>query len=387
MADASSNQRPAMLSGKRAAFAVVAIYVVFAAVWIAVGDLLLLQLTTDLETYRNWQSYKGWLFVIATSGLLWWLLYQFIELTKDWETAIERHWERLRHVFDSVATPVAITDAEGYFTYVNPAYCEMFLYSSDELLGKHASGVGLSGELPERSPEGTLAYVRQTKSAWRGDALRVDKHGRVIPVLLSVSPLITNRKLYGFLAELIDLRTVASGPLALSGLAATLHKLAITDGFDEVGRLAVADAVALSGGDAGLAVFGIEETLVETRWPIGIPEDAVPPRFRLGSGLIATTIARGKSQFVEEASATSATLPSALAEHFQSVLCVPIASDDEPIGALIVASSQRAYAFAEPHARMLEAIAAQIRVARRREGFRWAHPLPPRNSDESSRYA
>jgi len=52
-----------------------------------------------------------------------------------------RKWEesemRFRNIIEKTPVGMCITDAEGYYQYVNDAYCKIFSYSDEYLLGKH----------------------------------------------------------------------------------------------------------------------------------------------------------------------------------------------------------------------------------------------------------
>ncbi|HXZ03685.1 MAG TPA: PAS domain S-box protein, partial [Ktedonobacteraceae bacterium] len=47
--------------------------------------------------------------------------------------------EQYRSIFESTYDAINIIDLDGYFIEVNPAFCRMFGYTREELLGKHAS--------------------------------------------------------------------------------------------------------------------------------------------------------------------------------------------------------------------------------------------------------
>ena len=51
-----------------------ALYWVLGAAWVAAGDLLLAYCVTEPQQLAYWQTLKGWLYVLLTGALAWWLL-------------------------------------------------------------------------------------------------------------------------------------------------------------------------------------------------------------------------------------------------------------------------------------------------------------------------
>lgn len=71
------------------------IYAVFGGLWIVLSDRLLGLMVTDLETYATIQTYKGWLYILITAGLVYHLslyhLKKAIELQQEAELGEERY--------------------------------------------------------------------------------------------------------------------------------------------------------------------------------------------------------------------------------------------------------------------------------------------------------
>ena len=51
-----------------------AIYLALGVAWVALGDALLTYFVTDPQQLARWQTLKGWLYVLLTGALAWWLL-------------------------------------------------------------------------------------------------------------------------------------------------------------------------------------------------------------------------------------------------------------------------------------------------------------------------
>lgn len=53
------------------------------------------------------------------------------------QRTIQESTERLSNIMESAPAGICITNKDGIFEYVNPAYCEFYGYEKDELLGNH----------------------------------------------------------------------------------------------------------------------------------------------------------------------------------------------------------------------------------------------------------
>lgn len=80
---------------------------------------------------------------------------------------------------------ISITDLNGNFIYVNPAFSKIYGYNQTEILGKNTNiirPIGFDSELSKEIHDATL------KGGWKGELLNVRKDGTVFPIFLSTSP-------------------------------------------------------------------------------------------------------------------------------------------------------------------------------------------------------
>lgn len=63
----------------------------------------------------------------------------FIDITKSINTleTLKQSTRRFYAIFDATPAGICITDENGYFEAVNPAYCRIYRYEKEELIGKH----------------------------------------------------------------------------------------------------------------------------------------------------------------------------------------------------------------------------------------------------------
>lgn len=94
------------------AFRVALIYALFSALWILFSDQLLLLLVVDPRVMTRIQMAKGWIFVLATSLLIYGLLLREISRVIQAERALSGKERDYREVFNATNEGIVIHDAE-----------------------------------------------------------------------------------------------------------------------------------------------------------------------------------------------------------------------------------------------------------------------------------
>lgn len=142
-------------------------------------------------------------------------------LARAMRYAIERKRaeERLRlaaQVFESTLEGIVITDAEHAVVSVNPAFCSMTGYDSDEVVGKHLHLIwGNMADAPHANQD--------TSNGWRGESFLRRKSGERFPVWMSITDVL------GLAKEVSHRVTVFAEITALKQTEARLHFLANHD--------------------------------------------------------------------------------------------------------------------------------------------------------------
>ena len=153
---ASLASRPASLRG--AFLRVVCPYAGFAALWILLSDLLVGAWFTNPAMIVHWSIIKGWLFVLATSLLLFGLLARELRIRQRTESVLRTNETQLRRILDNMQDAYVQTDTTGRFVMVSPAAVRMYGYASaDELIGQ--SSAMLYANNADR--ESVLAEIQQ----------------------------------------------------------------------------------------------------------------------------------------------------------------------------------------------------------------------------------
>lgn len=101
----------------------------------------------------------------------------------DWELRIFR-----RSFLDS-SDAIMITDAEGKLIDVNPAFEHLYGYSRREVLGKTPRILRSESSSPELYKVMWRDILNPRKGFWKGEIINHCKDGRLVPVLLSITPI------------------------------------------------------------------------------------------------------------------------------------------------------------------------------------------------------
>jgi len=152
-------------NARLAALRIVGIYAFFAAIWILVSDNILGWLVTDHDTMTQVAIFKGWLFVLLTSLILYKLIFSDnLKLAKA-TALLQRSEERFHTIYDSLNDAIFIHDAEtGHVLDVNETACRIYGYDREELLNKGLQQVG-TGETPYTETEALVWIHRCAEGA------------------------------------------------------------------------------------------------------------------------------------------------------------------------------------------------------------------------------
>lgn len=109
------------------------------------------------------------------------------------------------HCVEDCNEPIMITDRQGQLVYVNPAWCRVYGYSQAEILGKTPRIL--------RSEHQDESFYRQMWreildpkiGSFRGQVVNRAKDGRLVPVLLTITPYRINNQIEGFMGVALDL--------------------------------------------------------------------------------------------------------------------------------------------------------------------------------------
>ena len=98
-----------------------ALYWILGAAWVLAGDELLAAWVTDAQQLARWQTFKGWLYVLLTGLLAWWLLAR-VRAVEQRHLGLEQELSKIaRHAPAGMAR---VDCASGRFLWANQRLCD-----------------------------------------------------------------------------------------------------------------------------------------------------------------------------------------------------------------------------------------------------------------------
>lgn len=111
------------------------LYILFGFLWIFISDNLVFALITDSSQLLQWQLYKGWVFVFASTLVISLLVFFADRQQKKSRSALASSEDLYRLLFENNPLPMWVYDLETYaFLAVNEAAVEKYGYSRTEFL-------------------------------------------------------------------------------------------------------------------------------------------------------------------------------------------------------------------------------------------------------------
>ncbi|MFY0565776.1 sensor histidine kinase [Archangium lansingense] len=179
----------------------VAIYAVVAGLWIMFSDVLLAGVVEGLGAFVQVQIIKGWLFVAATSALLYALI------RKD-TAALRQSEARHRTSLESMADALILIDSQGRIVEANRASLTLFGLAAGEVPTEIQRFIEV---LDIRRPDGSRVTWNEMPSrrALNGETVREDEflvqrlNGETLHVSVTASPVITEAGMVPELAVVV----------------------------------------------------------------------------------------------------------------------------------------------------------------------------------------
>jgi diguanylate cyclase (GGDEF)-like protein/PAS domain S-box-containing protein len=161
---------------------------------------------TELEYLRKDGSHittvvSGGMLNLETGESLW----TCVDITE--RKLLEMQHRRLSTILMQSNEPVTLVDLDGRYVYANPAFCKLFGYELDELLGKHISLLMPLDEDSGLTIQQTIASTKE-HGEFHGEVKRCTKNGIIIPLLLRVTLFQEHGEQVGYVATMIDLTEI-----------------------------------------------------------------------------------------------------------------------------------------------------------------------------------
>jgi PAS domain S-box-containing protein len=181
---------------------IILIYMITGGLWILFSDSLITRFTSDIDVLTRLATAKGWLFILVTSLLLYYLIKAYATEKKEAEESLHEVEDQVRKLSRAVEqnpASIIITDLDGNIEYVNPRFVETTGYLFGEVKGKKPSLLK-SGSQP-REFYRNLWDTIISGNEWRGEFHNMKKDGTLYWESASISAIRNNDgKMTHFLA-------------------------------------------------------------------------------------------------------------------------------------------------------------------------------------------
>lgn len=155
------------------------IYAVFGVLWILLSDRLLESLVTDTAVLTDIQTYKGGIFVLLSSLIIFSLLRRELKLRTISEEKVLESEERHRQLFENSLDAILLTAPDGRIHSANLAACQMFGKTEAQIQQTGRDGLvdvsdpRLKSALEERTRtgkfHGELTFIREDVLKFEGE--------------------------------------------------------------------------------------------------------------------------------------------------------------------------------------------------------------------------
>jgi len=168
--------------------------------WSAIEAYLDQQIPYYESIYRMSHQDGSYLWILARAAALWDQNHQpyrmvgtYVDITEQklLEQASQEKEALLAAIFEVTKIGLCIVDAEGRFVRVNPAYCQLFGYATQELLGHHFTTI-LPSDQQARAIQLHQAFLRgEPEVETAGEWQLHDKSGRLLELSFTMGLLVT----------------------------------------------------------------------------------------------------------------------------------------------------------------------------------------------------
>ncbi len=155
-------------------------YLLFGVFWIVITDQLLAARIVDANTISYWQTLKGWVFVIGSTLLLYYLLHVSAREHRATQRVLQRQEHEYRFLFENNPLPMWLYDeATLVFLAVNEAAIDHYGYTRAEFLKMTLKDIRPAEDIPRLLAD-IAATTRPLNNA--GEWRHMRRDGTIFPV-------------------------------------------------------------------------------------------------------------------------------------------------------------------------------------------------------------
>ncbi|MDP2143693.1 MAG: PAS domain S-box protein [Gallionella sp.] len=138
------------------------IYLLFGSLWIYISDNFLGVQITDAELLTQYQTYKGWFYVLITALLAYLLVAQALRRQSAAETSLHDSEARFQTIFDNVNDIILLRDADtGRIVEANAKALEQLGYNREEL--RRLSIADISADVPPYTQKNAMNWLARAR--------------------------------------------------------------------------------------------------------------------------------------------------------------------------------------------------------------------------------
>lgn len=345
-------------------------YLVAVGVWVLGIHLLILAVGAGDSNSLMWR-YLPEVGVIAITGIWFFSIIRWYRKSlRRWKTQLRTRERELEGIAATVANGIIIVDLDDQILRVNDAFCDLFGYERDELLGRTTELLSVKGQPTESQPREVLEAAKKI-GMWRGQVLRRTQDGNPLPVRLNIAPIRDeNDAVIAYVGDYQDFRAATEAREHVEGLGAVVESLSQEMDVDKLGTKAVNAAMLLTGADMGGVALRDDDGMMAYRWAVGARDAehaTLTGPFNAEGKITGYVMKEFTSIIVGDYDKSDLTHKRFENIGFRSMLASPITVAGECVGVLTLAMREKAGVFEQRHLTLVESIARQIGVALQRQ--------------------
>lgn len=165
---------------KSGPFIIAFIYLIVGALWIQYSDQAVLAMFEGADTITQIQSYKGWFFVLASSVLIYFLVYQSNVLVESLFADTQKEKDKFEATFQKAPIGIAHHKPNEKWILVNQSLCKILGYKKDQLLQLdfddfiHPDDIERGRQLDQDIVDGVISSYKDEKRYKRKDGTYIN---------------------------------------------------------------------------------------------------------------------------------------------------------------------------------------------------------------------
>jgi PAS domain S-box-containing protein len=271
-------------------------------------------------------------------------------------------------IVQNMAEGIAVQDAEGYFTFVNPAAAHMLGYEPEEMIGQYWTQV----VPPDQQPIIAAADERRVRGeADRYEVELVRRDGRRVPALISGSPRFKGSQFDGTLAVFTNISERVQAEAALARRAremAALYETSLEiNSQPDISALLQAivqrSAQLLGAPMGGLYLMRPGDKELELVVGYNLPGDYAGTVLQLGEGLSGRIAQTGQPMVIADYHVWEGRAEVYADSPFRRVLGVPLKFKGGVIGVINLTDDEKTGTYSQDEIRLVSLFADQAAIA------------------------